>query len=70
MTTKASGTLVLIIEKRHAPWDPMIRASSALKLRFCFWCRLRIASARPLVGPSWALVSMSQSGYLSAYRAN
>ena len=57
MTTKASGTLVLIIEKKHAPWDHMVRASPALELRF--WCRLRIASARPVVGPSWALVPMS-----------
>ena len=68
MTTKASGTLVLIIEKRHAPWDPMATASPALKLRF--WCRLRIASARPVVGPSRVLVPMSQGDYLSLCRAD
>ena len=39
MATKASGTLVLIIEKKHAPWGHMVSASSALEL--CFWCRLR-----------------------------
>ena len=43
MATKASGTLLLIIEKQHASWDLMITALSALELR------LRVASARPLV---------------------
>ena len=47
MATKASLTLVLIIEKQHASWDLMITALSALELRFCH--RLRVASARPLV---------------------
>ena len=27
MVTKASGTLVLIIEKKHAPWGHMVSAS-------------------------------------------
>ena len=51
MATKASGTLVLIIEKQHASWDLMVTASPALELHF--WCQqLRIASARPILGPS------------------
>ena len=49
MASKASGTLFLIIEKQHASWSLMVTASPALELRFCH--RLRIASARPLVGP-------------------
>ena len=49
MATKASGTLVLIIEKQHASWDLMVTASPALELHF--WCQLRIASARPILGP-------------------
>ena len=49
MATKASDNLVLIIEKKHAPWGHMVRTSPALNLR-C-WCRLRIAPERPLVGP-------------------
>ena len=49
MATKASGTLVLIIEKQHASWGLMVTATTALEVRFCH--RLRIASARPLVGP-------------------
>ena len=32
MATKASGTLVLIIEKQHASWDLMGNASSAVDL--------------------------------------
>ena len=50
MATKASGTLVLIIEKKRSPKGHMVSASSALEL--WFWCRLRIVSAQPLVGPS------------------
>ena len=50
MATKASGTLVLIIEKKHAPWGHMVSASPSLELRL--WCRLRIASEWPLVDPS------------------
>ena len=49
MASKASGTWFLIIEKQHASWSLMVTASPALELRFCH--RLRIASARPLVGP-------------------
>ena len=51
MATKASGTLLLIIEKQHASWDLMVTASLALELHF--WCQLRIASARvrPILGP-------------------
>ena len=49
MASKASGTLYLIIEKQHASWSLMVTASPALDLRFC--PRLRIASARLLVGP-------------------
>ena len=41
MATKASGTLVLIIEKQHASWDLMVTASPALEL--WLWCHLRIA---------------------------
>ena len=50
MATRASGTLILIVEKKHAPWGHMVRTSPALELRF--WCRLRIASARPILGSS------------------
>ena len=49
MATKASGTLVLIIEKQHVSWSLMVTASPALEVRFCH--RLRLASVRPLVGP-------------------
>ena len=34
MATKASGTLVLIIEKQHASWDLMCSALPALDLQF------------------------------------
>ena len=66
MATKTSGTLVLIIEKRHAPWDLMVTALPALELHFR--CQLRIASARPIllfgaVGP------MCQSGGSCVCRA-
>ena len=47
MAPKASGILLLIIEKQHAPWELMFTALSALELRFGH--RLRVASARPLV---------------------
>ena len=50
MATKASGIFVLIIEKQHASWDLMVTASPALELHFR--CQLRIASARPILGPS------------------
>ena len=50
MATKASGTLVLIIEKQHASWDLMCSTLPALELRFRR--QPHIASARPLVGPS------------------
>ena len=50
MATKASGTLVLIIEKQHASWDLMVTAFPALEVHF--WCQLRIASARPILGVS------------------
>ena len=50
MATKASGTLVLIIEKQHASWGLMCSTLPALELRFRR--QPHIASARPLVGPS------------------
>ena len=50
MATKASSTLVLIIEKQHASWDLMVTALSALEVHFR--CQLRIDSARPILGPS------------------
>jgi hypothetical protein len=50
MATKASGTLVLIIEKQHTPWGLMVTALPALELHF--QCQFRIASARPILGPS------------------
>ena len=50
MATKASGTLVLIIEKQHASWGLMCSTLPALVLRFRR--QPHIASARPLVGPS------------------
>ena len=46
MATKASGTLVLIIEKQHASWDLMCSSLPALELRFRR--QLHIASAQPL----------------------
>ena len=50
MATNASGTLILMIEKQHAPWDLMATTLPALELHF--WCQLRIASARRnLSGP-------------------
>ena len=50
MATKASSTLVLIIEKQHASWVLMVTALSGLELHY--WCQLRIASARPILGSS------------------
>ena len=52
MATKASDTLVLIIEERHAPCGHMVRTSPALELRF--WCQLRVASRQRalLLAPS------------------
>ena len=50
MAPKASGTLVLIIEKRHASWGLMCSTLPALELRFRR--QPHIASARPLDGPS------------------
>ena len=50
MAIKASGTLVLIIEKQHASWGLMATALPALKLRFRR--QLCVASAQPLLGPS------------------
>ena len=49
MAIKASGTLVLITEKHPASWDLMATASPALELHFLR--QLRIASARPILGP-------------------
>ena len=46
MATKASGTLVLIIEKQHASWDLMVTASPALQLHFR--CQLRIIHHLPV----------------------
>ena len=48
MATKASGTLVLIIEKQHASWDLMCSTLPALELRFRR--QAHIASAEPLGG--------------------
>jgi hypothetical protein len=50
VATKASGILLLVIEKLHAPWDLMVTTLPALELHF--WCQLHIASARPILGPS------------------
>ena len=51
MATKASGTLFLIIEKQHAPWDLMVTASPALELHFR--CQLALHSLRTAnLGPS------------------
>ena len=49
MATKASGTLFLIIEKQYASWGLIATALPALELRLLR--QLRVASARPLVGP-------------------
>ena len=48
MTTKASCTLVLIIEKQHTSWGLMVIALPALELHFR--CQLRIAFAQPILG--------------------
>ena len=50
MATKASGTLVLIIEKQHASWGLMVTALPGLELHRR--CQLRLASARPMWRPS------------------
>ena len=53
MATKASGTLVLIIEKQHASWDLMCSTLHALEIRFRLQPpHIHVASARPLGGPS------------------
>ena len=59
MATKASGTLVLIIEKQHASWGLMCSTLPALDLRFRR--QPHIASARPRVGPSGRSVWRSGS---------
>ena len=66
MATKASWTLVLIVEKQHASWDLMVTASPALELHFR--CQLRIASAVRTVnfGP---VGPMCQSGGSCVCRA-
>ena len=48
MATKASGTLVLSIEKQHASCGLMVTALPGLELHFR--CQLRLASARPVLG--------------------
>ena len=63
MATKASGTLVLIIEKQHASWDLMCSTLPALELRFRR--QPHIASARP--GPVWP---MHHGGGLCMCRAD
>ena len=50
MASKASGTLVLIIEKQHASWDLMCSTLPSLDLRFRRYPHM--ASARPNGGPS------------------
>ena len=60
MATKASWTLVLIIEKQHASWDLMVTASPALELHFR--CQLRMANFGP-VGP----IPMTQYLLLDVY---
>ena len=50
MATKASGTLVLIIEKQHASWGLMISALHGVELHFR--CQRRPASAQPILGSS------------------
>ena len=45
MATKASDTLILIIEKQHASWDLMCSTLPASELRFRR--QPHIASARP-----------------------
>ena len=51
MALKASGILVLIIEKQHASWGLMC-STLYLPWSFGFDAKPHIASARPLVGPS------------------
>ena len=64
MATKASGTLVLIIEKQHTSWGLMVTALPALELHFR--CQLRIASAGANFGP---VGPMCQSGGSCVCRA-
>ena len=57
MATKASCTLVLIIEKQHASWDLMVTALPALEVHFRCQLRMRLHSLRTAnfgaVGPMW-----------------
>ena len=51
MATKASDTLILIIEKQHASWDLTVIASHVVERRFCH--RLRhTAVASALTDPA------------------
>ena len=52
MATKASWTLVLIIEKQHASWDLMVTALPALEVHFRCQLRIRLRTANfGAVGP-------------------
>ena len=64
MATKASGTLVLIIEKQHTSWGLMVTALPALELHF--WCQLRIRLRTANFGP---VGPMCQSGGSCVCRA-
>ena len=50
MDTKASDTLVLIIQKQHASWGLMVTALPGLELHFR--CQRRPASTQPILGSS------------------
>ena len=65
MATKASSTLVLIIERQHASWGLMVTALPGLELHF--WCQLRIASARPILGPSGPCARMVVHVYVELF---
>ena len=60
MATKASGTLVLIIEKQHVSWGLMVTDLPGLELHF--WCQLRIASAKPVRGHGGGRFASSSPG--------
>ena len=53
MATKASDTLILIIEKQHASWDLMCSTLPASELRFRR--QPHIASARPSGACVWPM---------------
>ena len=67
MATKASGTLVLIIEKQHVSWVLMCSTLPALELRFRRQPHIH-SLTRPQHAPSGACVADSHSRTLAVRR--